>query len=247
LLLLLLVLGNADFATVRRSANASVREMERTRAEEPTRGFTLIELLVVIATIAILASIAVPVFSHVQERARVTKDLNNLRQIGIATQAFLNDHDDLLFLPTDDWMTDLHPKYLGSWKVFLSPFDRRSPSESDTSAPISYGLNANAQTSKGALSIDQIVKPSEFILFAPARPFTKTAGDASATVSPDSTGPGGPNAGGTHSNGSHIDACFADLHVENLPWTTFHSDAPAPGSGASQSARWHPDPANPSL
>ncbi|MGH7939112.1 MAG: hypothetical protein ACRD5Z_22250, partial [Bryobacteraceae bacterium] len=170
-----------------------------------------------------------------------------LRQIGIATQTYLNDHDDVLFQPTADWMTDLHPKYLGSWKVFLSPFDRRSPSENDTSAPISYGLNANANTSKGALSINQIMKPSEFILFAPAQPFIKTAGETSATAPPNSAGPGGSNAGGTSANASYIGACFADLHVENLPGTTFHSDAPPPGSGDSQSARWHPDPTNPSL
>ena len=49
------------------------------------RAFTLINLLVVVVTIGIIAAIAVPTFNGVLERARVTNDLSNLRQIGIAT------------------------------------------------------------------------------------------------------------------------------------------------------------------
>ena len=53
-----------------------------------------------IAVVAILASIALPFFNTVQERAQITQDLNNLRQLGIATQTYLNDHDGVLF-PAD--------------------------------------------------------------------------------------------------------------------------------------------------
>ena len=49
------------------------------------RAFTLIELLVVVVTIGILAAILVPIFNSVLERAKATKDLSNLRQIGTAT------------------------------------------------------------------------------------------------------------------------------------------------------------------
>jgi prepilin-type N-terminal cleavage/methylation domain-containing protein len=45
------------------------------------RAFTLIELLVVIAIIAILAAIIFPVFSAVQENARRSSTLSNMRQI----------------------------------------------------------------------------------------------------------------------------------------------------------------------
>jgi prepilin-type N-terminal cleavage/methylation domain-containing protein len=55
--------------------------------------FTLIELLVVIAIIAVLASIAVPVFSTVQERGAQTKDLSNAKQIALACKLFAADND----------------------------------------------------------------------------------------------------------------------------------------------------------
>jgi len=57
------------------------------------RAFTLIELLVVIATISILVAITFPVFAGVLERAKATKDLSNLRQIGSATQMYMNDNN----------------------------------------------------------------------------------------------------------------------------------------------------------
>ncbi len=51
-----------------------------------SRAFTLIELLVVIAIIAIVAALAVPAYTSILERAKATKDLSNLRQIGLAMQ-----------------------------------------------------------------------------------------------------------------------------------------------------------------
>ena len=60
------------------------------------RAFTLIELLVVIAIIAILAAIAIPAFNSALERAKATKDMSNLRQIGAATQMYMNDNNGVL-------------------------------------------------------------------------------------------------------------------------------------------------------
>ena len=61
--------------------------------KKPHSAFTLIELLVVITIIAILASIALPVFNGVTERANQTKDLSNAKQIGLALKLFASDNN----------------------------------------------------------------------------------------------------------------------------------------------------------
>ena len=55
--------------------------------------FTLIELLVVISIIAVLAGIALPVYSTVQERGAQTKDLSNAKQIALACKLYAADND----------------------------------------------------------------------------------------------------------------------------------------------------------
>jgi prepilin-type N-terminal cleavage/methylation domain-containing protein len=61
--------------------------------KKTTSAFTLIELLVVITIIAILASIALPVFTSVTDRANQTKNLSNAKQIALACKLFAGDHD----------------------------------------------------------------------------------------------------------------------------------------------------------
>jgi prepilin-type N-terminal cleavage/methylation domain-containing protein len=56
-------------------------------------GFTLVELLVVVAIIALLASLASPAIGQAIERARSARCVGNLRQIGVAVQAYAADND----------------------------------------------------------------------------------------------------------------------------------------------------------
>ena len=192
------------------------------------RAFTLVEMLVVIAIIATLAALLFPAVGGMQERGKATQDMNNLRQLGLATQLYLNDNDGSFPLPTENWMKQLHPKYLGSWKIFKSPFDKRSLLENDATAPVSYGYNANAQVTTptaGTLSADRISNSSAFILYAPAQDssskvnFTGVAGTG-VTVDKGGRGSQGAAQGGTHRNRKRINAIMADMHVEDMAWGT---------------------------
>src|SRR5690348_15520528 len=112
------------------------------------RAFTLIEVLVVMVIIILLAALAVPALTRALERANATKDMSNLPQIGMAMQTLLNDNDQVLPV-TATWpgiststTPVLYKKYIATRKVFQSPFDKRTPAESDT-APVSYSINTN--------------------------------------------------------------------------------------------------------
>ena len=56
----------------------------------------MIELLDVIPVVAIPIGIALPVFGSVQEKARITEELSNLLELGIATQTFADLHSESL-------------------------------------------------------------------------------------------------------------------------------------------------------
>lgn len=69
--------------------------LHRTDARRRTaRGFTLIELLVVIAVIALLISIILPAIGKTRLTAQNVICQNNLRQIGLGMQMYLNDQKD---------------------------------------------------------------------------------------------------------------------------------------------------------
>ncbi len=60
----------------------------------PTRrGFTVLELLIVISIIALLAGMIFPVTAGMVERARTTRCMGNLRQLGMAANSAADDND----------------------------------------------------------------------------------------------------------------------------------------------------------
>ena len=194
--------------------------------------FTLIELLVVISIIAILAAIALPVFTKMMERGRATSCASNLKQLGLGVAAFLNDNDDQIFKSpqasgTNAWPQVLQEKYVTNWKVFKSPFDRRADG-SGVTAPVSYGINANILTQPGGAgkwdgNVSKLVAPSQLILMAPVMtsavsvPTFDVANVGNTNVSLPQPASGSLRLG-THSNRNQINVLFADSHVASLKY-----------------------------
>lgn len=140
-------------------------------------GFTLVELTVVVAVIALLTGLLLPVLAQARERARSAGCASNLRQIGLALRAYVDDHDGAypaspltaaVEIESDaeeredpsEWDEAIKP-YLRSKPVFRCPSDP-SPVEF---FEMSYTLNASfIGISEGAVSY-----PSQTILAADRR------------------------------------------------------------------------------
>ena len=102
--------------------------------------FTLLEILFALAILALLIAIAIPATSRATLYAARTKSISNLRQIGVASRLYANEHDQklpgqissdpLLPPPIGDGNKDRWPKLLCAYlspsdpRVLLDPTDR---------------------------------------------------------------------------------------------------------------------------
>jgi prepilin-type N-terminal cleavage/methylation domain-containing protein len=74
------------------------------------RAFTLVELLVVIAIIAILAALLLPVLGKAKERAQTAGCLNNMKQLQLCYQMYMDDNND--YLPPNEAVPDLDDSWV---------------------------------------------------------------------------------------------------------------------------------------
>lgn len=89
-------------------------------------GLSLIELIVVIAIIAVVVSLVGSASFRMLENSRQAKCLSNLRQLGVATRAYVNDHDGrlpiALVTPTGGSGGNYWHGSFGAWFWNLAPY-----------------------------------------------------------------------------------------------------------------------------
>jgi len=142
---------------------------ERRRLASAEMAFTLIELLVVIAIIGILAAMLLPVLSRAKESGRRISCLNNLTQLSLAAQMFVNDNESS-YPPrseTDRWPDRFYDDYGRNTKLLLCLSETATPDTAGSSpsnnvadaSPRSYiinGWNEYFQSHQGTNGTDPL-------------------------------------------------------------------------------------------
>ncbi|MDJ0905908.1 MAG: pilin [Woeseiaceae bacterium] len=110
-------------------------------------GFTLIELMIVVAIIAILASIALPMYNSYTIRAQVAEGINLTGPVKTAVAEYVTDHGQF---PTDndDAALEAETEYSGS---FVSEI-----SVSGAVISVLFGNNASAEISGETVTLTAV-------------------------------------------------------------------------------------------
>ena len=133
-------------------ASSAKNPMKNLVKKIASTAFTLIELLVVMAIIAILVSIALPVFVGILERGQQTKDLSNAKQIGLGLKLYAGDNDGKFPanivnpVGSNPEFAQLIPTYIPTEKIFYlakSAWTPQLPDEVFTDSQSTLAANEN--------------------------------------------------------------------------------------------------------
>jgi len=211
-------------------------------------GFTLIELLTVIAIVGILAAIIIPTVGRVRASAKAAQSKSNLRQIGMATLAYLNENKGIFpyankltinGVPNRFWCDALEAYVLNyadptrKNDLFFDPTaEIKHGGDLSNSAGISdYGVSfyvfqdANNPLSPAKqVNISRIPNPSRTAIIATA--WSPGNGSASWYMSLAYVTGGPSQVDQPHARypGEQVGMLFADAHVESIPGTKVFED-----------------------
>lgn len=103
-----------------------------------SKGFTLIELMVVVAILAILAGIAIPLYSNYVSTSRNTEAFNNMSSLRLAEEEY--------YLENNTYVTDKWYDAVGGNKGLQTSPLGWSPAEPDSKQNFKYYVAANGSS-----------------------------------------------------------------------------------------------------